>query len=255
MRTKLQKDEEVVLIVRQHWVVLLKPILVFALIVIMYPKLVRTDPLGMGAFLDSLTIFFESASIFYLLYMVWDRRINIWAVTNVRLIDEWGVITHHAKESLLEKINNVDIRQPLMGQVLNYGSVSIQTAATSGETWIRYVAKPLILQDTIMRMVRAYKEKDTQKRIPDVEGSVMDPRILGKEAKIYKCPGCGLIFHESALESMKEREAEKKESADRAAECEGLGDDQAQAKNIDNGATSADRIDPNEWKRTGKNMA
>lgn len=198
MRTKLQPDEELALTVKQHRIVLTKPFVVLLLVFFAYPELVKLNLQGFETTLATAKPVVYGIFIVYFLYKIYDRKVNIWAVTNVRLIDEWGVITHHAKESPLEKINNVDILQTIVGRLFNYGSVAIQTAATSGETWIRYVARPQILQETIMRMVRQRpQERDGMQE-------AQHSRATGPtNLNIIKCPQCGKLIPENALDALK----------------------------------------------------
>ena len=80
-------------------------------------------------------------------YFVW--RAYIWVVTNYRVIDEAGLLNHFAKESPLEKINNVSYDQNVWGRIFNYGHVEIQTAAQVGATDYYNVHHPKRLKDTI----------------------------------------------------------------------------------------------------------
>ena len=75
------------------------------------------------------------------LYRYLDRRVNIWAVTNERLIDEWGILTHKSKENPLDKINDIVVEQTILGRLLGYGGISVQTAAKAGETMIEFGGK------------------------------------------------------------------------------------------------------------------
>jgi membrane protein YdbS with pleckstrin-like domain len=70
----------------------------------------------------------------YLFWRVLARRCDLWAVTSQRVVDEWGVLSHHAKESPLDKVNNISYEQTLVGRMMGYGSVQIQTAAEMGAT-------------------------------------------------------------------------------------------------------------------------
>ncbi|MGZ5134413.1 MAG: PH domain-containing protein, partial [Flavitalea sp.] len=64
-------------------------------------------------------------------------------------IDETGLLSHYAKESPLEKINNVSYDQTLFGRIFDFGHVEIQTAAEIGSTDYRHVHGPKMLKDTI----------------------------------------------------------------------------------------------------------
>jgi uncharacterized membrane protein YdbT with pleckstrin-like domain len=78
-------------------------------------------------------------------------------VTNCRVIDETGLFSHYAKESPLDKINNVSYDQTLMGRLFNYGHVEIQTAAEVGATDYYNVNHPKRLKDTITAAQSDYK--------------------------------------------------------------------------------------------------
>jgi uncharacterized membrane protein YdbT with pleckstrin-like domain len=83
--------------------------------------------------------------------------VNIWVVTNYRVIDEAGLLNHYAKESPLEKINNVSYDQSIWGRILNFGHVEIQTAAEIGATDYYNVHRPKTLKDTITLAQAEYK--------------------------------------------------------------------------------------------------
>jgi uncharacterized membrane protein YdbT with pleckstrin-like domain len=75
----------------------------------------------------------------------------------MRVIDEHGFISRRSKESPLDKINNVEYVQTLMGRIFGYGDVSIQTAAEMGDTTYRFIHHPRLLKDTITRAQEEYK--------------------------------------------------------------------------------------------------
>lgn len=148
MRTKLQPGETVALVVRKHWVVLLKPAL-FLIVVLLYVAVRHVKILGLEAFLNYLLPYAVALSGALFLYRYLDRRVNIWAVTNLRLIDEWGILNHKSKENPLDKINDIGVEQSILGRIFGYGSISVQTAATAGETIIEFVEKPEELKQII----------------------------------------------------------------------------------------------------------
>jgi len=89
-------------------------------------------------------------------YIKW--KFNLWAVTNMRVIDEEGFFTRYSKESPLDKINNVEYNQPILGRILGYGNVDIQTAAELGETKYSMIHHPKLLKDTITHAQEEYKK-------------------------------------------------------------------------------------------------
>ncbi len=140
MRTPLQKGEKVLLVTYTSWISMIWPA-VFVL-----AALVGSYFIGFidhyGWILAALGII-----VFTVKYLQW--RAYIWVVTNQRVIDEVGLFSHYAKESPLEKINNVSYNQSFWGRVLNFGHVEIQTAAQVGATNYYNVSHPKLLKETI----------------------------------------------------------------------------------------------------------
>ena len=147
MRTPLQKGEKVLLITRTSWITLIIPSFI-ALIGLVIAYFIDFFAWGLAVSIPALL---------YFLYKYFSWRVNIWGVTNYRVIDETGLFNHYAKESPLEKINNVSYDQTLFGRIFNYGHVEIQTAAEIGSTDYNDVHEPKLLKDTITLAQADYK--------------------------------------------------------------------------------------------------
>lgn len=139
MRTPLQKGEQILLVTHHSWIKLIVPVFI-ALVGITASILIGFLDWGWIA---------AVVGLIYFLFAYWSWSCNIWVVTNFRVIDETGLINHYAKESPLEKINNVSYDQNIWGRVFNYGHVKIQTAAEIGATDYHDVHGPKKLKDTI----------------------------------------------------------------------------------------------------------
>ncbi len=147
MRTPLQKDEQVLLVTHTSWVSLTLPFL------IMLAGFAAAYFMG---FLQwGWAAGFAGFIYFLIAYFTWE--VNIWVVTNYRVIDEGGLLGHFAKESPLDKINNVSYDQTVAGRVFNYGHVEIQTAAEIGATDYYKVQHPKRLKDTITMAQAGYR--------------------------------------------------------------------------------------------------
>jgi uncharacterized membrane protein YdbT with pleckstrin-like domain len=153
MRTPLQKDEQVLLVTYTSWIDLIWPGL-FAVVAVA------------GSFFIGFFIHFGWALalvgiiIFTVKYLQWKNY--TWVVTNQRVIDEVGLFSHFAKESPLEKINNVSYSQSFWGHLFNFGNVEIQTAAQVGATTYVKVSNPKLLKETI---TQAQTDFENQKGI------------------------------------------------------------------------------------------
>jgi uncharacterized membrane protein YdbT with pleckstrin-like domain len=146
MKTVLKNDEQVVLLIRPHWLVLA------------VPSLVAVAGLVLGIFIGSYGLLIPLVLICFLWYKIIQRNNNLWAVTNLRVIDECGVFSRNAKESPLDKINNITYEQSVWGRIFGFGNVQIQTAAEIGATTYRMVEKPRQLKDTITEMQEEYRK-------------------------------------------------------------------------------------------------
>ena len=149
MRTQLKKDEKLLIIIRQHWIKLVLPFFAWLLLAILLLVFVTNHKVD-------LIIILVTAIYPMIEYINWKH--NLWAVTNMRVVDESGFFTRYSKESPLDKINNVEYDQPIMGRILGYGNVDIQTAADMGETKYQLIHHPKLLKDTITHAQEEYKK-------------------------------------------------------------------------------------------------
>ena len=148
MRTPLQRDEKILLVTYTSWITLIGPALLAMAAIV--------GSFFMGFFARfGWAVALAGVLIFLINYYRW--KVNIWVVTNSRVIDENGLLSHYAKESPLDKINNVSYDQSVWGRILNYGHVEIQTAAEIGATDYYNVYHPKRLKDTITLAQSDYK--------------------------------------------------------------------------------------------------
>lgn len=110
-------------------------------------------------------------------YSTW--KVNLWVVTNFRVIDEAGLLAHYAKESPLDKINNVSYDQTVWGRLFNFGHVEIQTAAEAGATDYYNVNQPKRLKDTITAAQAEYKNWQFGNQAQQM-AAAMDARNVGQ---------------------------------------------------------------------------
>jgi len=149
MRTPLQKGEKILLVTYSSWTSLILPVLIALAGIV-------------ASYFIGFTIHYGwVAAVLGILFAVvkyYSWKVNIWVVTNFRVIDETGLLSHYAKESPLDKINNVSYDQTVAGRLFNYGHVEIQTAAETGATDYYNVNHPKRLKDTITGAQSQYKD-------------------------------------------------------------------------------------------------
>src|SRR3984957_7117187 len=142
MRPPLQKGEKILLVTYSSWTSLVVPVLLTLVLIAGGVAIVYYANSALGWI-------FALLGVVYWLIRFYNWKVNIWVVTNFRVIDEAGLLSHFAKESPLDKINNVSYDQTMGGRLFNYGHVKIQTAAQIGATDYFNVNHPKRLKDTI----------------------------------------------------------------------------------------------------------
>lgn len=191
MKTKLKSNEKVVLLTQQHWVVLVLPVLFFLLGLII------------GILIGTYGYLIPMALLIYFVYRFYLRKNNLWAVTNLRIIDEYGVFSRNSKESPLDKINNISYQQSLPGRIFGFGNVQIQTAAETGTTTYEFVQSPKKLKDTITQMQEEFKKdliiqqaKELSNAITSNTPSKSNADISTELEKLYNLKQKGILTEE-----------------------------------------------------------
>ena len=101
---------------------------------------------GQGALLIGLILFL--LGVLSTLRAVIDRRTTEIAVTNQRIIQKRGLIRRDTIELNVPKIESVDVRQSILGRLLNHGTVIVRGTGGSSNP-LAYVSEPLKLRHAI----------------------------------------------------------------------------------------------------------
>ena len=183
MRTKLKNNEKVIFNTKHHWIVLINPFLVslviFGLFVLLY-SVIKDASFWL--------IVIGFASFSYFAYKWLERKYDIWVVTNTRIIDEQGLFTISAKESPLEKINNVTYHQSVTGRIFKFGDIEIQTAAEMGATTYHKIARPNELKEAITTAQEEYKQNNVLNQAQRLAESMKNNSA--DDSDTIECPFC-----------------------------------------------------------------
>jgi uncharacterized membrane protein YdbT with pleckstrin-like domain len=157
----LGESEEVLLVVRQHWFVLLQEILIEILFI-----------LGLSA-LTSLLVWFLPAYPF--LALLWIlviipigsmiKDILVWTnhqyiVTSRRVIQTRGILDKNVIDSSLEKVNDVKMEQPFWGRIFNFGNIEILTASELGVNLFKNIGDPIRFKTTMLNAKMKLSDED-----------------------------------------------------------------------------------------------
>jgi len=191
MRTKLRTGEKKTLEIKKHWLVLVRPLLL-SIIFLIATILLFTYSSEVGAEAGLVCLSITIIFAVYFIYVIFERKVNIWVVTNIRVVDEYGVFSHNAKESPLDKINNVSYQQSLIGRIFDYGNVRIQTAAEMGATTYRFVTSPKHLKDTITRCQDEFRQAQITDQAQKLAEAITKKEAPSTDTK--ECPYCAEII-------------------------------------------------------------
>lgn len=145
-------------------------------------------------------------------------------VTNRRVIEVRGTINKQVSDSALEKVNDVELRQSVVGRMLGYGTVQIITGSDIGVNMFRRISGPLRFKRAMLNAKEGLHEAsppvkpaeapppsrtaDTVEATdpePDAEAASGIPDLIAELAEL----------HEQGILSEEEFEAKKRELLDR----------------------------------------
>lgn len=158
-----EKDEDIVLVVRSHWIKFV-PFLIVAFVVIILPLFFEmflptfTDNivLSLALFLSCLTI---SLTVGVYAFVRWFYGVNI--VTDKRIIDLdfTSVVSHSLAEARLRKIEDVTHKQTgVVGSIFDVGTVYFQTAGATPEIEFDNIPRPRDVQKIVYQLLESKKK-------------------------------------------------------------------------------------------------
>lgn len=155
-----EKDENVILIVRSHWIIYLSYVFV-ALGILFIPILVQ---IMVSDYSKNMTFFFAlffsclsiSLTVIIYAFVRWFYNVNI--ITDKRVIDLdfSSVVSHSLAEARLDKIEDVTHKQlGVIGSVFDIGTVYIQTAGATAEIEFDNIPRPREVQDILYDLLES----------------------------------------------------------------------------------------------------
>jgi len=139
---QLLPGERLVLLVRPHPLVLLRMILLNIAAAALL--------LWLGYALDEYWLL-----LFYLVplgFLIWEilvRHRCEYIVTDCRVVKQEGIFSVRSFDASLDKINNVFHSQSLLGRILNYGDVGLETASEQGTTSFHFIPAPVAFKNAV----------------------------------------------------------------------------------------------------------
>jgi uncharacterized membrane protein YdbT with pleckstrin-like domain len=174
-KNQLLPGENLIVLTHQHPIVLLKIMLlnVFAAVI-----------LGILSFkLDRYWILlFYLVPLASLLWEMLVRQKKEYIITDHRVVKQEGVISISSFDAPLDKINNVFYEQTVLGRILNYGKVGLETASEQGTTIFEYIPHPVKFKNCVVQERQSYRSsRGSEAQVPATENL---PRLLEELASL-----------------------------------------------------------------------
>lgn len=158
-----EKNENVILIVRSHWIIYFPYIFIGIIIFILTAVITSlTQQISQNVTLLVSTWIMSiltSLSIFVYAYIRWFYNVNI--ITDKRVIDLdfTSLLSHTSSEARLDKIEDVTHKQiGLISSIFDIGTLYIQTAGAKAEIEFDYIPRPRDVQDILYDLLDSKHE-------------------------------------------------------------------------------------------------
>ena len=149
MASQLLPGEILVLKEHPHWIVIVKSLLVPLLLLVAvavadFTLLVSNDELILPVTLAGVAI-----ALLWLI-VVWIRwRSTVYTLTNQRIKIETGVFSRQSKMIPIDRVQDCTTRQSLLGRMLGYGLVEVDSAGADGPEVLSHLPNPSSFRDQV----------------------------------------------------------------------------------------------------------
>ena len=159
----MSTGERIIVRDRQHWFVVLAAgrlaiaAILIAIVILVVQATARLSEPVAGA-LGIVTLVLFVGGLVMLGWEILRYRAQEYIVTNRRAIQVSGVINKRSADSSLEKINDADLSQSLLGRMFNFGDLDILTAADAGIDRFRMIHDPVSFKRAMLDAKHEYEQ-------------------------------------------------------------------------------------------------
>ena len=148
-------NEKVIFRVHRHWLYLLFPLIcliVFSFLLKRYFEVFIPEGF---TYLESLLLV-VMGFVMFVLFLDW--FCTRYYLTNMRLIEERGIIGKRFVSVWLDKVQDVTCKFGVLGEIFGFGDLEIESAGTYGKIVFSFVPSPKRLQKEIEEAILNYKK-------------------------------------------------------------------------------------------------
>jgi uncharacterized membrane protein YdbT with pleckstrin-like domain len=141
----------------RHWIVLVRPFLVLALVMVIALVLIVLLPLaaelklflGLADVLACLAV----ANVYY-----WAWRAHEYVLTDQRVILNEGILSKFSRSIAIDRIQDLTTFQGLWGRALRYGDIEVESAGRESAEVLSTVPHPQQLRNAIFAQMEARRQ-------------------------------------------------------------------------------------------------
>jgi uncharacterized membrane protein YdbT with pleckstrin-like domain len=148
MANELMPGETLVLKEHQHWIVMVKPLLLPIAIVVLVALLDAFQAIPRDYRI--LSTLAAVALLGLWLIVVWVRwNSRSFTITDRRVILDTGVLSRASKVIALDRVQDISTNQSLLGRMLGYGRIEIDSAGAAGAEVLSGLPHPQRFRDEV----------------------------------------------------------------------------------------------------------
>ncbi len=129
-----------------------------------------------------MVLFLSGLPLFYLLWKTFLRLRRAYVVTDRRVIMQQGFLGVSSVDVSLDMINNVYHEQSLIGRLMGYGNVRLETAGEQGIFLFESVPRPRRFKNTVLQQRELYRTLFSDRR--ELESPMNVPKLLEELASL-----------------------------------------------------------------------
>lgn len=145
--------ESLVLKAHQHWVVLVKPLLIPILLLagaVVYDFVSQVNQLYVSLAAIAVALLWV-----IVVYVRWNAR--GFTITDRRVLLDTGVFSRSSKVIALDRVQDIATNQSVLGRMLNYGRIEIDSAGAAGAEVLTAIPNPQKFRDEVFVRAEALR--------------------------------------------------------------------------------------------------
>lgn len=150
----LSPTERRVLRCRRHWAILFPQVLLTVVVVgvlVVLSQLV-SGPGDVVGFVENLLWYGELLAVVRLAILVLDWWDDLIMITDERILNVTGLLASRMKDTPINKITDRDIQHTVLGNILGYGTITIESAGHKSLQRLTFVPHPMTVYEAIVKL-------------------------------------------------------------------------------------------------------